>query len=208
MKNCHWEQFINPIKCIKAVRKFCDLGNPHFQGIEINENFMNDNQEDKDDEEMDTSMPESDRSVQNDETNDETEDEEDDGNMLNSVRAHQCDRSEITCLVHDNLDEDLVENLTKKTVSKKKSIKSTKSFEIAPGEGKIPNNWLRDEHFDTKGFLQLYPTGKYGLNHPREPKLSAQQFFCQRLVMDDDRFAKNLLGNNSLPQILLLEQVA
>ena len=65
-------------------------------------------------------------------------------------------------------------------------------FTYLPGEGKIPNNWLREENFDAKGFLTLYPTGRYGLHHPRKIKLSAQKFFNQRLTMDDDRFAKNI----------------
>ena len=43
MKNCHIEQFINPEKCIMAVKKLRDLGNPHFQDIEIDENFMKKN---------------------------------------------------------------------------------------------------------------------------------------------------------------------
>ena len=40
MKNCHAEQFINPNKCIRAVKKFHDLGNPHFLAIAIDEKFM------------------------------------------------------------------------------------------------------------------------------------------------------------------------
>ena len=60
-------------------------------------------------------------------------DESDDGNKLNSVKAYQSKQEENTCLVHDNPDENIIENLTTRPLSKKKSIKSTKSFEIAPG---------------------------------------------------------------------------
>ena len=130
MKNCHAEQFIDPNKCIRAVKKFHDLGNPHFLAIEIDEKFLEPKQgADDDAESMDMSS-----------------DSDESGDMLNSVKAHQGIRGEITCLVHENLEEAVVENLTKQVLSKKKKITSTKSFEIAPGEGRIPNNLMREEH--------------------------------------------------------------
>merc|ERR1711974_437878 len=40
MKNCHAEEFINPEKPIKAVKKLKELGNPFYEGVDINENFL------------------------------------------------------------------------------------------------------------------------------------------------------------------------
>ena len=40
MKNTHLEEFIRPAKCIKAVQKLKTCGNPFYQGVTINENFM------------------------------------------------------------------------------------------------------------------------------------------------------------------------
>ena len=39
-KNTHLEEFIRPAKCIKAVVKLKELGNPFYQDITIDENFM------------------------------------------------------------------------------------------------------------------------------------------------------------------------
>ena len=59
--------------------------------------------------------------------------DESDDDMLNSVRDYQSKQNEVTCLVHDNPEEIVVENYTKEILSKKKKVKSKKSFEIAPG---------------------------------------------------------------------------
>ena len=40
MKNTHLEEFIKPAKCIKAVEKLKDLGNPFYQDVTVNQNFM------------------------------------------------------------------------------------------------------------------------------------------------------------------------
>ena len=36
----------------------------------------------------------------------------------------------------------------------------TTSFEIAPGEGKVPTNIMRDKDWDVKAFPTLYPNAK------------------------------------------------
>ena len=40
MKNSHLEEFIRPAKCIKAVEKLKELGNPFYQDVVVNQNFM------------------------------------------------------------------------------------------------------------------------------------------------------------------------
>ena len=39
-KNTHIEEFIRPSKCIKAVEKLKEMGNPFYQDINVNEAFM------------------------------------------------------------------------------------------------------------------------------------------------------------------------
>ena len=68
---------------------------------------------------------------------------------------------------------------------------SNASIKIAPGEGKIPTPIMREEHMDVRAFPRHHPTGKYGLNHPREFKLSPSQYFNQRLLNEDGRFSKD-----------------
>ena len=40
MKNSHLSEFIRPNQLIKAVKKLKALGNPHYQDVKIDENFL------------------------------------------------------------------------------------------------------------------------------------------------------------------------
>ena len=46
-------------------------------------------------------------------------------------------------------------------------------------------------NWEIKSFPTLLPDGKFGLDHKRKIKLTKQQYFAQRLLNRDDRFAKN-----------------
>ena len=180
MKNHHMEQFINPDKLIKAVKKLKELGNPFYQDIEVNENFHQENEENKQDDASQDMESENVDPISEELANESDDQGEEETNMLHSVRMFQSEQNGNTCLMHQNPEEEIVENFTARPKLKKKKVKSTKSFEIAPGEGKTPTNWLREDNFDAKGFPTLYPTGKYGLHHDRNVKISAQKFFNQR----------------------------
>ena len=65
----------------------------------------------------------------------------------------------------------------------------TGSIKIAPGEGKIPTNLLREDHFDVRAFPKHHPSGKYGLHHPRQQKLTDKTYFEQRLMNENERFS-------------------
>ena len=41
-------------------------------------------------------------------------------------------------------------------------------FNVAPGEGKIPSNILKEEDWDIKSFPNLFPSGTNGLKQKRE----------------------------------------
>ena len=51
---------------------------------------------------------------------------------------------------------------------------------------------MREENFDVKAFPSLHPTGRFGLHHERDEQLSAQKYFGQRLLNEDERFSKDL----------------
>ena len=60
---------------------------------------------------------------------------------------------------------------------------------VAPGEGKIPTNILKEDDWDLKSFPNLHPSGQYGLSQKREVKgLIDQQYIEQRLKNQDTRF--------------------
>ena len=64
-------------------------------------------------------------------------------------------------------------------------------YEIAPGEGKIPVDWLRDPSFDIEAFPHLMPDGKFGLFYPRQKKLTPSKFFPQRILNIVQTYAKD-----------------
>ena len=59
------------------------------------------------------------------------------------------------------------------------------------GEGKTAYTVMREEHTDVKAFPKHHPSGRFGLNHPRNIRLSQQMYFNQRLLNQDKRFAKD-----------------
>ena len=59
------------------------------------------------------------------------------------------------------------------------------------GEGKHVRDWLRDEIFDITAFPDKHPDGKFGLHYNRNTKLSAKQYFNQRIMHHDPRFRKD-----------------
>ena len=61
---------------------------------------------------------------------------------------------------------------------------------FAPGEGKKPTNFLDQPGWEYKSWPTLLPDGKFGLHHNRKIKLTKQQYFTQRMLNVDDRFAK------------------
>ena len=61
---------------------------------------------------------------------------------------------------------------------------------FAPGEGKKPTSFLDMPAWEYKSWPTLLPDGKFGLHHKRRIKLTRQQYFAQRMLNVDDRFAK------------------
>ena len=121
---------------------------------------------------------------------DEVSEDEDD-EILGAVREHQSKQNSNTCMIRREPEAIVVENHTNKTIKKKRNSNKKFGIDIAPGENKVPTNFMRDEYFDVKAFPTLHPTGMYGLNHPRAQKLPPVYYFNQRLLNEDQRFAKH-----------------
>ena len=60
------------------------------------------------------------------------------------------------------------------------------------GQGKIPSNLMRQKHWDALAYPRHYPSGKWGLHHERQQKLSNQLYFQQRIMNRDERFSTDL----------------
>ena len=62
---------------------------------------------------------------------------------------------------------------------------------VAPGEGKLPTNILEEVDWDLKSFPCLHPDGENSLQSQRQIPLGDQDYFNQRLLNKDSKFAEN-----------------
>ena len=136
-------------------------------------------------------MPNNENPKDKENENDDELSEDEDEEILGAVREHQSKQNSHTCMIRREPEAKVVENHTNQKISKKKNSNKKYGIDIAPGENKIPTNFMRDEFFDVKAFPTLHPTGRYGLNHPRIQKLPPVYYFNQRLLNADPRFAKH-----------------
>ena len=93
-------------------------------------------------------------------------------------------------MMPQNMDAEIVVNKKSETAMVT-ADGSKEPIKIAPGEGKIPTNIMREEFMDVKAFPRHHPSGYFGLNHPRKFKLSLSQYYNQRLLNEDERFSRD-----------------
>ena len=186
-KNTHKEEYVSVPKIKKALKTLKSLGHKYYQFV--NE-FDIDNYEkrcqDLDDGDLQFlfGQTESEANVLVENLKDEILEEVDDLNekeieeylLKDSVAKFQFDYNRNTCFANDmpeiNVNEEVEEGIP-----------------IAPGEGQIPKDILQDKDWDMRAFPALDPEGKNSLNCDRNVKLSAQQFFQQRIFNINRRFA-------------------
>ena len=197
MKNSHWEAFARPHHCIAALKKLKELGNPFYQNIDINENFMSepmeiDGNDDHEKESDDLGDPGDldDNSQTDDQNESEIEDDEDD--KLEAVKKYQSKQDSHSCMMPINPEVMVFVNETNAPLEKKLKESSNSSTVVAPGEGSVPDNWLKSENFDVKAHPTKHPTGKFGVHYKRKVKISVQEYFNQRLLNADPRFSECL----------------
>ena len=208
MKNSHLKEFIRPEAVVKAVKKLKMLNNVYYKDVRVDEGFTLDEDEIEDDilEEKDLismveAMEVTDELLNEDELcsilnesmdvevqESETDDDDDTESGLQAVKEFQGNYDSHTCLMPMELDAQVVINEGTETTTKKRHDHG-KGISIAPGEGKIPTNFLREENIDVKAFPRHFPSGVNGLDHKRAIRLTKQMYFNQRLLNKDGRFA-------------------
>ena len=192
-KGYHSYKIINRERVINAVQHFKETGNPHYQDIEIDAEYDPKISFDEPDEiadslskiQLDPNQGNVEMNSQADQTDltsphtDSDEDDEDD--RLASVKNQQFDQPQHFVMADDHPDLRCV------TLHSSRA----KELHLAPGQGKIPTNLMRDDSWDVCGFPHLHPKGQFGLHHPREVKISAKSYFMQRLQNKNPQFRKN-----------------
>ena len=68
--------------------------------------------------------------------------------------------------------------------------KQVADLNFSPAEGRIPQNFLDQKDWDIKSWPTLHPDGKFGMDYPREQKLTKQKYFNQRILNKNCKFAK------------------
>ena len=195
-KNVHNEEKIRPNKLKEAVCYLKDH-HPSYYDIQIIENDQQSSKEEEAEKDSDVEVSQDEAmDISEDEDNEpnSSSDNEDDEHNSSSDSEEQEPESiynDVTCIVRDEPATELYVNTTNKIVSKKPKLKSSVTHQIAPGEGKICTNWMRDENFDIEAFPIHHSDGKYGLNYPREVKLHPHQYYSQRAMNHDKRWSQD-----------------
>ena len=131
--------------------------------------------------------------LEEDATMDNYEDDDDFDDDFN--RSHTKSKGKFnqkTVLTPQDPASTIIINETEKTLFKKlKRGKDAPVYEIAPGEGKRPEEWLRKPNFDIDAFPHLHPDGKYGLYYERPKKLTPAKYLPQRILHKSTVFAKD-----------------
>ena len=116
--------------------------------------------------------------------------DEDDENILPNVRAFQSKQDDYTCLMPRDLSSKVITNPGKSYIEKETGDGKT-NIAIAPGEGRVPTNILKELYFDVKAWPKHHPTGNFGLHHERKLKVTNKMYFNQRFLNRDERFSKD-----------------
>ena len=194
MKNTHQKQLINPDKVFRMLQKLKDSGSPYHQNLmtpanyramcnetdktgyetiygEEEEDILEDLEEmprfDLEDELTDEDTGE-DETSQDDESKDGEKSDEEELKAMDPVKKYHFTYDESLCMM-DRFPE----------------------ISVAPGEGQRPKGILGDKHWDVKAFPHLHnPDGSNGKDQERKVRLKDQEYFIQRIINKEKRFAE------------------
>ena len=161
-KNTVLSSYVDPAKLMEALLYFKKMNHPGYSDIKVDASNFN-----------------SVTNIDDDSLQIDIETEEENGLEVDEDNLQPT-------MFYDNFPEIHVDSEEINT-SKKNDL--GKCLNIAPGEGKIPANIMRDDSWDINAFPILHPSGRYGLNYTRLLKLSSQKYFCQRILNKNPKFA-------------------
>ena len=175
MKNVHKQAFVRPFVLEKALDMLQSLGNPHYINIVRRA---------RDDADFLPTIPES--------SEEEVDDDLDSDDSHNGDDQPPVDQEHLsafaTCMIPTDPQAQVIVNNTDYVVEK---TVDGNTITLAPGENKVPTNFLRDPHYEGKAFPDKFPTGKFDLGHERDQLLSTQRYLNQRALNVDQRCAKD-----------------
>ena len=204
-KQSHKTQYVSVDKILRALETLKNLGNRYYQFVPDFCQFKK-------------KCKETDTDGFNFLFQEETENEEETINDENknvvleeNIEINQEEGEELNKELNDNKDDDFIneEEYKRKDCVKKWQFDYNQStcfsnnypeinykedtseeISVAPGEGKLPSNILEEKDWDLKSFPCLHPDGQNTLHSRRATKLDEQQYFNQRILNKDSRFAE------------------
>ena len=72
------------------------------------------------------------------------------------------------------------------------TVDSNLMLNVAPGEGKKPEPFEKDQNSEEISFPHLFPSGKFGYSMQRQTKISMKKYFQTRILNSDGRFSKSI----------------
>ena len=174
-KNKHLEAYVRPDVLVQSVQKYQELGHPAYQNIDIRQ--IGTQPVDSEEEELHF-----------DDSSSSSTDEEDEHHP---IAGHQYNMGSASVMTDKFPESSVVINQSDKVIEAKRGHDSKQGLSLAPGEGKVPTNLMRDEFWDTEGFPYLHPSGRFGLHYKRKHKITAQDYFKQRLMNIDKKWSND-----------------
>ena len=198
-KSYHKREYINPKKIFYVLDLLKKYGHPHYQfyndfssykercktqDVEGHKMlFGNDIVEEAFDSKVKFEKPFDEIKVNEYSSSDSDSENEGKEKQNDPIRRHQFDHNRNTCLTN---------NYPEANVDRSgKEVANTKELIFAPAEGYCPTNILEEKDWDIKSWPTLHPDGRFGLHFRRKIKLTDQQYFGQRILNEDLRFAKS-----------------
>ena len=195
MKNTHVEQYVSVHKILSALNTFVELDNPHYENIIMPDSYEElvkeqdplgyeflfpNNTDNNAEESAEIEQDEGDEmvSAEDDEESKKYKNED----SIQKWKFHQDDK---TIYINDYPEMDVNEEREEDTAENPINV----PVRVAPGEGKYPENILKTKNWDTGAFPSLHPDGKNGLHEERKYKLTDPDYFQQRILNFDRRFA-------------------
>ena len=215
MKNYHKHGFINPDRVYQAL-EWLVKKHPDYANIKIEDyntwvkkcSFVDDNDADKKDEVLDKDISDDGETDSEQEGKNEKGDEKMEGKKkvagdkppFNDGEAESNMFNAHTCLCPEEPKSNMYVNHSDKKKKVRKSKKSEKVYEYAPGQYQLPTDWIREDNHDRVSFPELYPFGIGGLTSRKDPEsdkpvrerpIRPHDFCSQRFCSHNRSFSKN-----------------
>ena len=160
---------MEPQKLVQAVKRLKENGHPAYKNIQIDEHFYERYPDAPEDPKESEEQSDTESNLR-----DKAKDDKSKPSKLSSVQEHTFEYQGNTSMSANAPEVAMRVNTTKEAINVKPNRQKTSSVPIAPGENKIPSSFLRNKSWDVNAFPCLHPSGKFGLAHEREQKLSTQ----------------------------------